>query len=57
MSYQIKRTEDEIDTVLNDAADSIEAGRSKFPGMTYEEGVQAALRWAIGQDDSNPMSE
>jgi len=25
------------------------AARSKFPGMTYEQGVEEALQWAIGE--------
>lgn len=33
-------TEKEIDTVLDECAEYL--GSSKFPGMTYEEGVEAA---------------
>jgi hypothetical protein len=24
-------------------------------GMTYEQGVEAALRWVLGEDDSEPI--
>jgi hypothetical protein len=31
-------------------------GPSKWPGMTYEEGVRSALMWAAGDGD-NPMED
>lgn len=47
----------EIDEVLNQCSEQIDRGRSKFPGMTYEEGVQAGIEWALGRHESNPMEE
>ena len=32
-------------------------GRSDVPGMSYEEGVSAALRWAIGESDDEPIGD
>jgi hypothetical protein len=49
------RDEDEIEAVLN--AMPTEGPRSKWPGMTYEQGVDAALRWALEWDDQNPMED
>jgi hypothetical protein len=38
------------------AGRAIEEG-SKYPGMTYEEGVRAALEWVTGDVDDHPMEE
>lgn len=51
------RTKAEIDEVVMQAVDSIETGESRFPGLTYEEGVDAALRWVTGDTEEEPMSE
>ena len=48
-------TQSEIDDVLNQCADAIDDG-SRWPGMSYEQGVEAAIRWMLG-DFENPMSE
>lgn len=53
---EIKRTDAEIDAVLNDAAKSAGEG-SRWPGLTYETGVEVALLWVTGQTDDNPMEE
>lgn len=31
-------------------------GRSKFPGMSYEQGVKAALEWVLGEGPQ-PMED
>lgn len=51
----MKPTSDEIDDVLNECVESQNDG-SKFPGMSYEQGVEAAIRWMQG-DGENPMTE
>lgn len=38
------------------ADDAMENG-SKFPGMSYEEGVSATIRWIQGDSDDKPMEE
>lgn len=59
MPWTIIRTEDEIDRQINDAQDQItnHRGRSKWPSMTYEEGVVAALSWLTDNDATPPMDE
>jgi hypothetical protein len=47
----IKRTEEEINKLVDEANDIIDERGSKFPGMSYEEGIVAALTWLI-EDDS-----
>ena len=49
---EIKRTDAEIDAVLNDAVEG-----DRFAGMTYEQGVEAAILWITGQTDSKPMED
>ena len=39
------------------ATDSVCEGTSRWPGMTYEEGVQAALLWILAETDDPPMPD
>jgi hypothetical protein len=50
-------TRDEIDEQLNLAAEAEESGGSRWPGMSYEQGVSAALRWATGESNDPPMED
>lgn len=52
----IKPTEDEINDVLNACAESEDNGEPIYPGMSYEQGVKAAIQWLQG-DGSNPIFE
>lgn len=54
--YQIVRTNKEIDEVSNLAIEGEYEG-SKWPGMSYEAGVRAAIDWIIGNTDDNPMED
>lgn len=51
------RPENEIDEAINQAVEQEDEGGTKWPGMSYEQGVSAALRWATGQSDEHPMAE
>jgi hypothetical protein len=53
--YSIVRDDDEIDQQLNAAMES--DGGSKFPGMTYEQGVAAGIDWLTGNTDDKPMED
>lgn len=57
MGYQVVRTEDEIDELLNECSECEETGDSHFPGMSYENGVKAAIEWLNGDTDSHPIKE
>ena len=48
-------TLDEINDVINECSDLENEGTSKYPGMTYEQGVKAGIDWATGETDNNPM--
>lgn len=54
---QIKITEKQIDDVVNDAYENIEEGTSRWPGMTYEQGVANALQWVTGDSEDRPFEE
>ena len=49
-------TKKEIETELELAGVTNENG-SKWPSMTYEEGVVAALEWVLGESTQSPMEE
>ena len=38
-------SQQDINEVLHQCAEQIDNGGSKFPDMTYEEGIEAALYW------------
>lgn len=43
---------------IEDQLDKASHGEaSKWPGMSYEEGVSAALGWALGHYEGKPMEE
>lgn len=52
-----KRDIDEVEEVRADALEQTEMGESKFPGMSYEEGVAATLAWVFGETDESPMED
>ena len=52
---EIERKESEIDNLLNEVSEQIAKGGSKYPGMTYEDGIDAAIRWLTDKDKDNPM--
>ena len=54
MTYQVKRSEQEIDDQRNAAAMGMDGG-SKVPGMSYEEGVSQALGWVLGDYSDAPL--
>lgn len=49
-------SQSEIDDVLNTCMEAADHGCSKWPSMSYEQGVEAAVRWMEG-DGFNPLSE
>lgn len=50
------RSRDEIEAEVMEAIESKERhGGSQWRGMSYEDGVRAALDWVLGDDDQAPM--
>ncbi len=50
------RTREQVDDLLNRCQDQIDEGGSEYPGMSYEDGIAAALRWAY-DDDTDPLDD
>ena len=55
--YKVVRTEKEVDDVICDCLEAEESGASRFPGASYEEGVQYAIRWLTDPDAVHPLEE
>lgn len=47
----MERTNSEI----QDQIDEAQANDGHFFGLTYEDGVMAALKWVLGEEDIPPM--
>jgi len=52
---EIKHTVKEIENMESYAQEWISEGETYVPGMTYEEGVSAALQWVLGNSDDSPI--
>lgn len=52
---EIKPTQAQIDDTLNRCSESADEGSTNYPGMTYEQGVEAGIRWMAGDDTTNPL--
>lgn len=51
---KFERTPQETEALLDEATDRASLP-TQNPGMTYEEGVLAALDWIFGRTDDNPL--
>lgn len=40
-----------------EAREQADEGSSRFPGMSYEQGVLAAIEWALGHTNDIPYPE
>ena len=52
----MKPDQSEIDDVINECAEHENSGTSKYSGMTYEQGVKAAIEW-LTDGGTNPMAD
>jgi len=58
MSARIKRTQKEIEDVLNQAGECVNSGQSKFWGMSYEEGLREMYYWLTEDEPEHaPMDD
>jgi hypothetical protein len=48
------RSEEEIDDLANRVVEAVNSG-SNFPGMSYEEGINAMIEWLENPDASDPL--
>ncbi len=54
MGYLSEITEKEIDAVV---AKIINNPGPRWPGMSYEDGVRAALEWIVGNEEISPLDD
>jgi hypothetical protein len=53
-SWEIKRSDAEIDAVLNIAHDQEDQGGTAYSGMSFEMGVAQGIEWACGLGGDEP---
>lgn len=53
----IIRTDEEIWDLLNQCSYAENEGVSKYPGMSYEQGIKAAIEWITGDINDHPINE
>ena len=54
----IKPTEEEIYALMNKCVEAECEGTTKYRGMTYEQGIKAAIEWLLGLSiDGNPLED
>jgi len=56
-NYEIVRNTEEINDVLDDCLDVVEGKTSRFPGMTYEDGVKYAIEWLTEKGRPHPLED
>lgn len=54
---EIVRTEKEINQLLNECDEAEDMGTTKFPGMTYEQGIKEAIEWLSGDSNCYPLDD
>lgn len=47
------KSREKIEDVLARVSKQLESGSSRYGGMSYEDGVDEALRWVIDENDSD----
>jgi hypothetical protein len=57
MGQPVMLDESEVEDYLADKLPDGAEGPSKWPGMSYEQGVDAALRWVMGWTDEKPLED
>jgi len=48
-------SDNDVENLLDECIEQDIIGGSRFAQMTYEQGVDAALRWVIGLADEHPL--
>jgi hypothetical protein len=59
MDSETNKTRKEIENVIDKIKNYLSDNKikTKFSGMTYEQGIFNALEWVIGENDDNPSDE
>ena len=54
--YSSEKTQEDISDLVAACFEALENG-SKFPGMSYEEGILAAIEWLEGDMEGDPLDD
>ena len=54
--FEVERQSKEIYDLMNWAQEGVDQG-TRYPGMSYEQGILDALMWLDGSSDHNPMDD
>ena len=54
---KIERTDEDIDRLEAWAMRAYETGESRYPGMSYEDGVRETLDWLFGGTNDSPADD
>jgi len=57
METKIIRSPKVIDELLNMCSEQENEGGSKFPGMSYEQGIQVAINWLTEKNEPHPLED
>ena len=52
--FEVELQSEEIYDLMNWAQEGVDQG-TRYPGMSYEQGILDALMWLDGSSDHNPM--
>jgi hypothetical protein len=52
---EIKRTPKDIESLRLRVAEGIDSGETRFPNMSYEQGIEVVLDWLLDEDAENPV--
>lgn len=56
-NYAIQRTTKEIEELIDQCAEARAMGKSKYPRMTYEDGIRAAIEWLTDKQAEHPLDD
>jgi hypothetical protein len=51
------KSQKDIDDLLNKCMAAEDEGTTKYPGMTYEQGVTAGIRWLMEHGQPHPLED
>ena len=54
--FEVEPQSKEIYDLMNWAQEGVDQG-TRYPGMSYEQGILDALMWLDGSSDHNPMDD
>jgi len=54
---EIIRTDQEIKQLLNECEEAENMGITRFPKMTYEQGIKEAIQWLSCYSNTDPLDD